>query len=295
MMKGIVLAGGSGTRLYPMTMVINKHLLPVYNKPMIYYPLSILMLANIRDILIISTPEDTPNFKNLLGDGERFGIKLSYEVQPSPDGLAQAFVIGEKFIGNDDVAMVLGDNIFVGTGLRDALKKARENVARGKATIFGYFVKDPERFGVIEFDKSGKVISIVEKPKEPKSNYVAIGLYFYDNRVVRFAKNVRPSWRNELEITDVNNMYLNEGDLEAIPLGRGYTWLDAGTPDSLTESGLFIQSMEKHQGLMIACLEEIAYRNGWISREKMTEIVKWYGKSDYGRYLQKVLDDKIIF
>ena len=294
-MKGIILAGGSGTRLYPMTIVVNKHLLPIYNKPMIYYPLSVLMLANIRDILIISTPEDTKNFKDMLGNGERFGINLHYEIQSSPDGLAQAFLIGEKFIGNDDVAMILGDNIFVGSGLSDKLSKATENVRNGKATIFGYYVNDPERFGVIEFDKKGKVISLEEKPKVPKSNYAATGLYFYDNNVVEYAKQVKPSWRNELEITDLNNIYLSHNKLEAIALDRGYTWLDAGTPDSLAESTRFIQSLEKHQGLKIACLEEIGYHKGWISRAILEEFIKNYAKSDYGNYLAKVLEGKIIY
>jgi glucose-1-phosphate thymidylyltransferase len=294
-MKGIILAGGSGSRLYPMTTVINKHLLPIYNKPMIYYSISMMMLANIRDILIISTPEDTPHFKELLGNGERYGINISFEIQKSPDGLAQAFIIGEKFIGDECVALIIGDNIFVGNGMRDNLKLATKNAENGKATIFGYYVKDPERFGVVELNKEGKVVSLVEKPKSPKSNYAATGMYFYDNRVVEFAKKVKPSWRSELEITDVNNLYLNSKDLEAIVLGRGFTWLDAGTPDSLAEAGLFIQSVEKHQGLMIACLEEIAYKNGWISTEQMKSIVKMYGKGDYGKYLQKVLNGKIIY
>ncbi len=294
-MKGIILAGGSGTRLYPMTSVLNKHLLPIYNKPMIYYPLSVLMLANIKDILIISTPADTPNFKTLLGDGERFGINLSYEVQPSPDGLAQAFLIGESFIGNDGAALILGDNIFVGSGMRDNLSHAVQNVKRNKATVFGYNVNDPERFGVIEFTKDGTVKSIEEKPKHPKSNYAATGLYFYDNRVVDFAKKVRPSKRNELEITDLNNLYLQDGSLEAILLGRGFTWLDAGTPDSLSEATTYIQSMEKHQGLKIACLEEIAYLNGWVGRDVLEDVISKNPKSDYGIYLNKVLDGKIIY
>jgi len=294
-MKGIILAGGSGTRLYPMTMVLNKHLLPIYNKPMIYYPLSVLMLANIRDILIISTPEDTDNFKQMLGSGERFGINLSYEIQPSPDGLAQAFLIGEKFIEGDDVAMILGDNIFVGSGLSERLKQATENVKNGKATIFGYYVNDPERFGVIEFDENGKILSLEEKPSMPKSNYAATGLYFFDNKVVEYAKMVKPSWRNELEITELNNIYLQKGNLEAIPLDRGYTWLDAGTPDSLAEATRFIQSLEKHQGLKIACLEEIGYHKGWISRERLERFVADYAKSDYGNYLAKVLSGKIIY
>jgi glucose-1-phosphate thymidylyltransferase len=294
-MKGIILAGGSGTRLYPMTIVVNKHLLPIYNKPMIYYPLSVLMLANIRDIMIISTPEDTSNFKQMLGTGERFGINLQYEIQPTPDGLAQAFLIAEDFIGDDNVAMILGDNIFVGSGLSERLIKATENVRNGKATIFGYYVNDPERFGVIEFDDGGKVISLEEKPKVPRSNYAATGLYFYDNNVVEFAKQVKPSWRNELEITDLNNIYLSKHNLEAIPLDRGYTWMDAGTPDSLAEATRFIQSLEKHQGLKIACLEEIGYHKGWISRDNLEQIVSNYAKSDYGNYLAKVLAGRIIY
>ena len=294
-MKGIILAGGSGTRLYPMTMVVNKHLLPIYNKPMIYYPLSVLMLANIRDILIISTPEDTENFKQMLGSGERFGINLSYEIQQNPEGLAQAFIIGEKFIGKDDVAMILGDNIFVGSGLSERLKQAQDNVKGGKATVFGYYVNDPERFGVIEFDDKGNVLSIEEKPKAPRSNYAATGLYFYDNRVVEYAKQVKPSWRNELEITDLNNIYLEHQSLEAIALDRGCTWLDAGTPDSLAEATRFIQSIEKHQGLKIACLEEIGYHKGWISRERLEQFIFHYEKSDYGKYLVKVLAGKIIY
>ena len=294
-MKGIILAGGSGTRLYPMTIVVNKHLLPIYNKPMIYYPLSVLMLANIREILIISTPEDTDNFRQMLGTGEGFGINLHYAVQPNPEGLAQAFIIGEEFIGDDDVAMILGDNIFVGSGLGEKLQKAAVNVKNGKATIFGYYVNDPERFGVIEFDPQGNVRSLEEKPKVAKSNYAATGLYFYDNKVVEYAKRVKPSWRNELEITDLNNIYLEKGCLEAIPLDRGYTWLDAGTPDSLAESTRFIQSVEKHQGLKIACLEEIAYHKGWISKERLEQFVTTYAKSDYGKYLEKVLEGKIIY
>lgn len=294
-MKGIVLAGGSGTRLYPMTSVLNKHMLPIYDKPMIYYPLSVLMLAGLRDILIISTAEDTPNFKSLLGNGERFGIKISYAVQPSPDGLAQAFIIGEEFIGDDAVAMILGDNIFYGSGLRERLQRAVKRAEEGKATIFGSYVNDPERFGVIEFGDDGKVISLEEKPKVPKSNYAATGLYFYDNRVVGFAKKVKPSWRNELEITDVNNMYLAEGDLEAVHLGRGFAWMDTGTPESLVESSNFISSVEKHQGLKIACLEEIAYHNGWIERAVLEEFAKKYSKNDYGKYVAKVIEGRIKY
>jgi glucose-1-phosphate thymidylyltransferase len=294
-MKGIVLAGGSGTRLYPMTSVLNKHLLPIYDKPMIYYPLSVLMMAGIREILIISTPEDTPNFRTLLGDGERFGIKITYKIQPSPDGLAQAFILGEEFIEKEDVAMILGDNVFFGGGLKEKLGKAVSNVKKGKATIFGFHVNDPERFGVIEFSKDGKVRSVEEKPKQPKSSYAAIGLYFYDNRVIDFAKKVKPSWRNELEITDVNNMYLEAGDLEAIALGRGFTWVDAGTPESMAEASNFIRMIENHQGLKIACLEEIAYINGWVSRETLEELGKKYSKNDYGRYLLKVLEGRINY
>lgn len=294
-MKGIVLAGGSGTRLYPMTSVLNKHLLPIYDKPMIYYPLSVLMMAGIRDILIISTPEDTPNFRTLLGDGARFGIKLSYKTQPSPDGLAQAFILGKEFVGKDDVAMILGDNVLFGSGLKEKLGKAVSNVGNGKATIFGFHVKDPERFGVIEFSKDGNVLSVEEKPKQPKSSYAAIGLYFYDNRVIEFAAKVRPSWRNELEITDVNNMYREESDLEAIPLGRGFTWIDAGTPESMAEASNFIRMIENHQGLKVACLEEIAYSNGWVSRESLEELGKKYSKNEYGKYILKVLEGRINY
>jgi glucose-1-phosphate thymidylyltransferase len=294
-MKGIVLAGGSGTRLYPMTSVLNKHLLPIYDKPMIYYPLSVLMMPGIRDILIISTPEDTPNFRTLLGDGARFGIKLSYKTQPSPDGLAQAFILGKEFVGKDDVAMILGDNVLFGSGLKEKLGKAVSNLGNGKATIFGFHVKDPERFGVIEFSKDGNVLSVEEKPKQPKSSYAAIGLYFYDNRVIEFAAKVRPSWRNELEITEVNNMYREEGDLEAIALGRGFTWIDAGTPESMAEASNFIRMIENHQGLKVACLEEIAYTNGWVSRESLEELGKKYSKNEYGKYILKVLEGRINY
>lgn len=290
-MKGIVLAGGSGTRLYPMTSAINKHLLPIYDKPMVYYPLSILMMAGIRDILIISTPEDLPNFKTLLGNGERFGIHLSYAEQPSPDGLAQAFIIGEDFINNEPVAMVLGDNVFYGGGLIERLKRAVKNAENGRATIFGYAVKDPERFGVIELGKDGKVISIEEKPKQPRSDFAATGLYFYDDRAVEFAKKVRPSWRNELEITDLNNMYLEKGDLDAITLGRGFVWIDAGTPQSLADASDFIRSVETYVDLKIACLEEIAYNNGWIGKEQVEDVAKKNAKNDYGKYLTKMLRD----
>ncbi|MBI0581607.1 MAG: glucose-1-phosphate thymidylyltransferase RfbA [Methanomassiliicoccales archaeon] len=287
-MKGIVLAGGSGTRLYPMTAAINKHLLPIYDKPMVYYPLSILMMAGIRDILIISTPEDLPTFKALLKDGEQFGIHLSYLEQPTPDGLAQAFIIGEDFIGDDAVAMILGDNVFYGAGLIDRLKRAVENAEKGRATIFGYLVKDPERFGVIELGSDGKVLSIEEKPVKPRSNYAATGLYFYDTRVVEFAKRVRPSTRNELEITDLNGQYLKEGDLDAIILSRGFFWMDAGTPQSLSDTSSFIRSVEEHQGLKIACLEEIAFNNGWISREHVEDLVRNNRNNEYGKYLARI-------
>ncbi len=295
-MKGIVLAGGAGTRLYPLTMVTSKQLLPVYDKPMIYYPLSTLMLAGIREILIISTPEDTPRFEHLLGDGSTYGLKLSYKVQPSPDGLAQAFLLGEEFIGDDCCAMVLGDNIFYGNGfssvLRAAVTNAEEN---GRATVFGYYVNDPERFGVVEFDADGKVISIEEKPKEPKSNYAVTGLYFYDNRVVDMAKKVKPSARGELEITTLNQLYLEENDLDVQLLGRGYAWLDTGTMDSLVEAADFVQMVEKRQGIKISAPEEIAYKNGWISKEKLLESAARYGKSPYGEHLKRVAEGKIRY
>ena len=295
-MKGIVLAGGAGTRLYPLTMVTSKQLLPVYDKPMIYYPLSTLMLAGIREILIISTPEDTPRFEHLLGDGSTYGLKLSYKVQPSPDGLAQAFLLGEEFIGDDCCAMVLGDNIFYGNGfssvLRAAVTNAEEN---GRATVFGYYVNDPERFGVVEFDDDGKVISIEEKPKEPKSNYAVTGLYFYDNRVVDMAKKVKPSARGELEITTLNQLYLEENDLDVQLLGRGYAWLDTGTMDSLVEAADFVQMVEKRQGIKISAPEEIAYKNGWISKEKLLESAARYGKSPYGEHLKRVAEGKIRY
>ncbi|NLT10941.1 MAG: glucose-1-phosphate thymidylyltransferase RfbA [Clostridiaceae bacterium] len=290
-MKGIVLAGGAGTRLYPLTRVTSKQLLPVYDKPMIYYPLSTLMLAGIRDILIISTPEDTPRFEALLGDGSQFGISLQYAVQPSPDGLAQAFIIGESFIGDDDVAMVLGDNIFYGNGFTNLLREAAYN--KGRATVFGYYVDDPERFGVVEFDADGKVLSVEEKPIAPKSNYAITGLYFYDNRVVEYAKNMKPSARGELEITDLNRIYLENGDLDVKLMGRGYAWLDTGTMDSLLEAAEFIHMIEKRQGIKISAPEEIAYRNGWISTEKLIESAKAYGKSPYGEHLRKVAENLI--
>lgn len=292
-MKGIILAGGKGTRLYPLTMAINKQLLPVYDKPMIFYPMSILMLAGIREILIISTPEDLPNFKKLLGNGENFGIKLTYAEQKIPNGLAEAFIIGEKFIGKDNVAMILGDNIFYGNGLIKLLKKAIKKINR--STIFGYYVNDPERFGVVEFDKNNKVVSIEEKPKKPKSNYAITGLYFYDNRVVDFAKQIKPSSRGELEITDINQMYLDQGDLDIELLGRGFAWLDSGTIDSLIEAGDFIKIIEERQNIKIAALEEIAYINNWIKKDDLIEIAKKYGKSQYGAHLISVAEGKIKY
>ena len=294
-MKGIVLAGGSGTRLYPLTMVTSKQLLPVYDKPMIYYPLSTLMLAGIRDILIISTPTDLPNFERLLGDGSQYGIRLSYKEQPSPDGLAQAFLIGEEFIGDDCCAMVLGDNIFYGSGFRARLKRAAADAERGIASIFGYYVNDPERFGIVEFDKNGKVISVEEKPENPKSNYCITGLYFYDNRVAEMAKRVKPSKRNELEITDLNRMYLDEGVLNVQLLGRGYAWLDTGTMDSLVDASDFVRTIEVRQGTQIAALEEIAYNEGWIDRNTLLESAERYGKSSYGQHLKQVADGKIHY
>lgn len=287
-MKGIILAGGSGTRLYPLTLTISKQLLPVYDKPMIFYPLSTLMLAGIKDILIISTPHDLPKFKELLGDGSSYGIHLSYEVQPSPDGLAQAFIIGEKFIDGDSCAMILGDNIFYGNGLSRHLQRAAGQT--NGATIFGYYVEDPERFGIVEFDADGKAISIEEKPKHPKSNYCVTGLYFYDNRVCEFAKQVKPSARGELEITDLNNIYLKDGSLNVVTLGRGYAWLDTGTIEALAYAGEFIRVIEKRQGIQVAAVEEIAYRQGWISKEELLASAKKYGKSPYGEFLKLVAD-----
>lgn len=294
-MKGIILAGGSGTRLYPLTMVTSKQLLPVYDKPMIYYPLSVLMNAGIRDILIISTPQDLPRFQELLRDGSQFGVRLSYKEQPSPDGLAQAFIIGEEFIGDDSVAMVLGDNIFAGHGLKKRLKAAIENAESGRgATVFGYYVDDPERFGIVEFDKNGKAVSIEEKPAKPKSNYCVTGLYFYDNRVVKYAKNLKPSARGELEITDLNRIYLEENQLNVELLGQGFTWLDTGTHESLVEATNFVKTIEQHQHRKIACLEEIAYLNGWISNEDVLKVYELLKKNQYGQYLKDVLDGKYM-
>ena len=294
-MKGIILAGGSGTRLYPLTMVTSKQLLPIYDKPMIYYPMSVLMNAGIRDILIISTPQDTPRFQELLGDGCQFGVHLSYAVQPSPDGLAQAFVIGSDFIGDDTVAMILGDNIFAGHGLTKRLKAAVKNADSGKgATVFGYYVDDPERFGIVEFDTDGKAVSIEEKPENPKSNYCVTGLYFYDNRVVEYAKNLKPSARGELEITDLNRIYLENGNLNVELLGQGFTWLDTGTHESLVDATNFIKTVETHQHRKIACLEEIAYLNGWITKEDVLKVYEILKKNQYGQYLKDVLDGKYV-
>ena len=294
-MKGIILAGGSGTRLYPLTMVTSKQLLPIYDKPMIYYPMSVLMNAGIRDILIISTPQDTPRFKELLGDGQQFGVNLSYEVQPSPDGLAQAFIIGEEFIGDEPVAMVLGDNIFASHGLKKRLKAAVENADSGRgATVFGYYVDDPERFGIVEFDHEGKAKSIEEKPEKPKSNYCVTGLYFYDNKVVEYAKNLKPSARGELEITDLNRVYLEEGKLNVELLGQGFTWLDTGTHESLVEATNFVKTVESHQHRKIACLEEIAYLNGWITEKDVLDVYEVLKKNQYGQYLKDVLDGKFV-
>lgn len=294
-MKGIVLAGGSGTRLYPLTRVTSKQLLPVYDKPMIYYPLSTLMLAGIRDILIISTPTDTPRFEELLGDGSKFGINLSYAVQPKPEGLAQAFLIGEEFIAGEPCAMVLGDNIFYGGWFRKNLAEAVKNAENGQATIFGYYVKDPERFGIVEFDKERNVISVEEKPENPKSNYCITGLYFYDKRVVEMAKKVKPSVRGELEITDLNRLYLDEDDLKVQILGRGFAWLDTGTMDSLMEAASFVQTVQNRQGVVVSAPEEIAYYAGWISKKQLLESAELYGKSPYGEHLRRVAEDKLVF
>ena len=291
-MKGIILAGGSGTRLYPLTQVTSKQLLPIYDKPMIYYPLSILMNAGIREILIISTPTDTHRFEELLGDGSQFGIQLQYKIQPSPDGLAQAFLLGEEFINGDSCAMVLGDNIFHGHGLTKRLRMAAEK--KSGATVFGYYVDDPERFGVVEFDAAGKAISIEEKPTKPKSNYAVTGLYFYDERVVEYAKTIKPSKRNELEITDLNRIYLENGDLEVTLLGQGFTWLDTGTHESLVDATNFVHTVETHSHRKIACLEEIAYLNGWISKEELQKACDQYQKNQYGKYLKDVLEGKYI-
>lgn len=294
-MKGIILAGGSGTRLYPLTKVTSKQLLPIYDKPMIYYPMSVLMNAGIRDILIISTPQDTPRFRDLLGDGHQFGVSLTYAVQASPDGLAQAFVIGADFIGSDTVAMVLGDNVFAGHGLKKRLKAAVKNAESGKgATVFGYYVDDPERFGIVEFDKNGKAVSIEEKPERPKSNYCVTGLYFYDNRVIEYAKKLKPSARGEFEITDLNRIYLEDGSLNVELLGQGFTWLDTGTHESLAEATNYVKTTERHQHRKIACLEEIAYLNGWILKEDVLAVYEVHKKNQYGQYLKDVLDGKYL-
>ena len=294
-MKGIILAGGSGTRLYPLTTVTSKQLLPIYDKPMIYYPLSTLMLAGIKDILIISTPEDTPKFETLLGNGSKLGINLSYKIQPSPDGLAQAFLLGEKFIDGDDCCMVLGDNIFYGNGLKHALVNAVENANNGRGTIFGYYVTDPERFGVVEFDETGKAISIEEKPKHPKSNYAVVGLYFYPKGVSEKAHQVKPSNRGELEITTLNQMYLEENLLDVITFGRGFTWLDTGTHESMADATAFVKMIEEHQGLKVSCIEEIAFNNGWITREQLLEAAEPMKKNQYGQHLINVANGKVRY
>ena len=292
-MKGIILAGGSGTRLYPLTMVTSKQLLPIYDKPMIFYPLSTMMLAGVKDILIISTPQDLPNFEKLLGDGSRYGINLSYKVQPSPDGLAQAFILGEEFCNGDRCAMILGDNIFYGAGLTQHLKQAVNNETG--ATVFGYYVDDPERFGVVEFDKNGQAISLEEKPANPKSNYAVTGLYFYDDKVCQYAKNLKPSDRCELEITDLNKIYLEQGNLKVVTLGRGYAWLDTGTVDSMNEASEFVRVVQSRAGIQVAALEEIAYNNSWINKEQLLTSAEKYGKSPYGQHLKKVADGKILY
>lgn len=294
-MKGIILAGGAGTRLYPLTMVTSKQLLPIYDKPMVFYPLSTLMLAGIRDILIISTPVDLPNFERLLGDGHQFGVNLSYKVQPSPDGLAQAFLLGEEFIGDDYCAMILGDNIFYGSGLGDKLRTAVKNAQEGFATIFGYYVSDPERFGIMELNTAGKILSVEEKPQKPKSNYCITGLYFYDKHVVEYAKQVKPSARGELEITSLNDIYLQKGALKGIVLGRGFAWLDTGTMDSLIEAAEFVQMTEKRQGVKISAPEEIAYRHGWIDKTMLLKSAERYGKSPYGQHLKNVAENKFVY
>lgn len=294
-MKGIILAGGNGTRLYPLTKVTSKQLLPVYDKPMLYYPMSVLMTAGIRDILIISTPKDTPRFESLLGNGNQFGVEISYAIQTSPDGLAQAFLIGEDFIGSESVAMILGDNIFSGQGLKERLKKAVENAENDKgATIFGYYVDDPERFGIVEFDSTGKAVSIEEKPEHPKSNYCVTGLYFYDNNVVEYARTLKPSARGELEITDLNKIYLDNNSLNVEILGQGFTWIDAGTHESLVEATNFVKTVEKHQHRKIACIEEIAYLNGWITKNDVMKLYEELKKNQYGQYLKDIIDGKYI-